>query len=258
MSAVKGHLVTHRTLTHPDVIVGQEKSSAVKVWQPWIRALHWTLVASIVTLSITGFYIGNPLFDAGPRWNLMSTARTIHLIVAWVLIAVVIGRLFLAFTGNPWARWDQFVPVRSERRAALKHMLRYYCFLEKEPASVVGHNPVAGLSYLALFGLLAAQIMTGVALMAAQDNMGGWQAAMTGWFLHIFTPPQQRFIHHVIMWLIWIFVVMHLYASTLSDRIERSGEISSMIGGWKIMPRRRVDAELRLDTVRRRRRYLGE
>lgn len=248
-------LQQHRAPTHPDVIVGRESVSAVKVWQPWIRILHWTLVACVVSLSVTGFYIGNPVFDAGPRWDLMDLARTVHLIAAWVLIAVMVGRLFLAFTGNPWARWDQFVPWRPERRKALRHMIRYYAFLEHEPSPIVGHNPVAGLSYLGLFALLLTQTMTGVALMAAQDNQDGWQASLTGWFTALFTVPQQRFIHHIAMWLIWVFVVMHLYAATLSDRIERSGEISSIVGGWKLMPKERIDRDLALDADRRRRRY---
>jgi hypothetical protein len=93
-------LVSHRTPTHPDVIVGRANVSAVKVWQPWIRTLHWTLVATVAVLSMTGFYIGNPVLDAGPRWSLMSLARTTHLIASWVFIAVLIGRVFLAFTGN--------------------------------------------------------------------------------------------------------------------------------------------------------------
>jgi Ni,Fe-hydrogenase I cytochrome b subunit len=85
----------------------------VKVWQPWIRTLHWTLVATVVARSLTGFYIGNPVLDAGPRWSLMSLTRTTHPIASWVFIAVQIGRGFLAFTANPWASWDQLVPWRT-------------------------------------------------------------------------------------------------------------------------------------------------
>lgn len=248
-------LVSHRTPTHPDVIVGRASVSAVKVWQPWIRTLHWTLVATVVILSLTGFYIGNPVLDAGPRWSLMSLARTTHLIASWVFIAVLIGRVFLAFTGNPWARWDQLVPWHAERRRQLHHTLRYYLFLETEPAAVVGHNPMAGLSYLGLFVVLVAQTFSGLALMAAQDNGDGWQAAITSWFSSWLPLAEGRFVHHLLMWLVWTFVITHVYAATLSDRIERSGEISSIIGGWKLLPQERVSAELTRDAERRRRRY---
>lgn len=247
----------HRSPAHPDVVVSDNSVSSVKVWQPWLRALHWTLVGSVVVLTITGFYIGNPYWSPIARWNLMSVMRMTHLITAWVFIAVLIGRLILAFTGNPWARWNQFLPVHAERRAALRQTMRYYAFLEREPAEVVGHNPMAGLTYLGVFFMMVAQVFTGITLMANSDNMGGWQHMITGWAMDSVTPPTQRFIHHLLMWVIWGFVITHLYAATLSDRIERNGEISSIIGGWKQLPVERVQKELKQDTDRRRHRYLS-
>lgn len=245
-------LLSHRSPTHSDVIIGDSYVMAVKVWQPLIRVLHWTLVSSVVILSVTGFYIGTPVLDAGARWSLMSLARTTHLIFAWVLIAVLIGRLFLAFTGNPWARWDQLVPWHAERRRQFWHTLKYYLFLEKEPAQVVGHNPLAGVAYLTLFACLVAQSFSGIALMASQDNQGGWQFALTGWFSNWLPLTQGRLVHHLLMWMIWTFVIVHVYAATLSDRVERSGEISSIVGGWKLLPQERVKRELARDADRRR------
>jgi cytochrome b561 len=93
--------------------------------------------------------------------------------------------------------------------------------------------------------------------MANSDNMSGWQHMLTGWAMDSVTPPTQRFIHHLLMWVIWGFVIMHLYAATLSDRIERNGEISSIISGWKQLPVQRVQAELKQDADRRRHRFLG-
>lgn len=253
--SVSPELFSHRSPTHPNVILGNTEVIAVKVWQPCIRVLHWTLVASVVLLSVTGLYIGNPVLDAGPRWSLMTLARTTHLFFAWVFIAVLIARMFLAFTGNPWARWDQLVPWHRERRQQLWRTLRYYLFLDSEPAPVVGHNPLAGLAYLGLFAVLITQALSGIALMASQDNMGGWQAALTGWFSAWLPLPLGRFVHHLLMWVIWTFVITHVYAATLADRVERGGEISSIVGGWKLIPPERVSAELSRDADRRRRRY---
>jgi Ni/Fe-hydrogenase 1 B-type cytochrome subunit len=248
--------VTRRPPTHPDVVVTDACVSSVKVWQPLIRLLHWSLAASVVVLSVTGFYIGNPYWSPMARWNLMSVMRMAHLITAWVFISVLLARGVLAFTGNPWARWDQIIPRHPERRKALKQTIRYYSFLEQEPAEVVGHNPMAGMVYLVVFVMMWLQAFTGIALMATSDHMHGWQHFLTGWAMDSFTPPTQRLIHHLLMWVIWGFVVTHLYAATLSDRIERSGEISSMIGGWKQLPGERVQADLTRDADRRRRRYL--
>lgn len=244
----------HRAPVHPDVIVGEDCQTSVKVWQPWIRTVHWTIVGTVVALSVTGYYIGNPVMVVGTRWSLMSLMRTVHYLAAWLFIAALVGRAFLAFSGNPWARWDQLVPVARERRSALKRTVRYYLFMEHEPAEVVGHNPLAGLAYVALFGLFLAQTVTGIALMAVTDH-SGWQWTLTGWLNQLLPVATIRLVHHLIMWFTWTFVAFHLYAATLTDRIEQGGEISSMVGGWKILPSLRVHNELRADADRRRRRY---
>lgn len=243
-----------RPPTHPEVIVGDAQVSAVKVWQPWIRTLHWTLAGSVVILSVTGYLIGNPTIAGADDSDLMANVRFIHLLFAWIFIAVLIGRFILAFTGNPWARWEQIVPVWKTRRSQLWHTMRYYAFLEKHPAEVVGHNPMAGLAYLGFFGLLGVQVITGLSLVAVVDR-NGWQWLATGWIFHWLTVPGVRFVHHLAMWLVWTFVVSHIYAASLSDRIERSGEISSMVGGWKLLPRARVDEELANDAAKRRKHF---
>ena len=253
---------TTRSTTHPsvrrptsnrEVVLGTECVTPVKVWQPWIRLLHWTLVGSVVVLSVTGFYIADPVLLGGDGGGLMATVRFVHVLTGWLLVTVLVGRSYLLFAGNPWARWPQLLPVWRERRAQLWHTVRYYAFLEKHPPGVVGHNPMAGLAYVGLFGLLAVQVVTGISLVAVTDR-GGWEWATTGWVFRLLSVPDVRLLHHVAMWLVWTFVVFHVYAATLVDRVERGGEISSMVGGWKMLPVDRIEEELRRDADRRHRR----
>jgi Ni/Fe-hydrogenase 1 B-type cytochrome subunit len=248
---------THRPPTHPDVILSDESLISVKVWQPMVRVLHWNLVASVVVLSATGFYIGNPANVHWPVVNPMSTVRTIHFGAAWVLIAVLIARVMLAFTGNTWARWDQFVPVTRLRWAQLIHSIRFYAFLERHPVVVVGHNPLAGLFYaVGVLSMLLVEIVTGIAMMGGADPDGGWQHALSGRLVSLTGLATLRLVHHLVMWLLWVFVVIHVYLSVLIDRVERNGEISSIFGGWKELPAAHIEAELRRDADRRRERYL--
>jgi Ni/Fe-hydrogenase 1 B-type cytochrome subunit len=246
---------THRPPTHPDVILSHEKVSSVKVWQPLIRVLHWSLVSTIVVLSVTGLYIGNPAILQVPDWNLMATVRLVHLLAAWIFIAVIVARVVLAFTGNPWARWDQFVPVSRRRWRQLVHSVLFYAFLKKEPAIVVGHNPLAGLAYVGVLGMALVEIVTGIALMGGGDA-DGLARTFTGWLVSLTNLATLRMVHHIVMWLIWVFAVIHVYLCLLIDRVERNGEVSSMFGGWKELPTDRIEEELRIDAGRRRARYL--
>jgi Ni/Fe-hydrogenase 1 B-type cytochrome subunit len=252
-------VVDYRPPTHPDVIVTAARVQAVKVWQPIIRVLHWGLVTSIVVLSLTGWYIADPLPLAPPSWAIMSAVRWTHLFTAWVFVAVLVSRLVLAFTGNPWARWNQFIPVQRQRRREFWHSVRYYLFLERHPVAVIGHNPLAGLAYVGLFAMLGGEALTGFVLMAVQeDTTSGWKHLLVGWIGQLVTVGTIRFVHHLLMWLIWVFFVIHLYLCVLIDRVERNGELSSIFGGWKEFPLEQINAELKGDANRRRRHYLPE
>ena len=215
----------------------------VKVWQIPVRVLHWTLVASIVVLTVTGLYIGTPALALSGRVHLsMAYARGIHLFTGYVFIAVLIGRVIFMFTGNRWARWDQFLPVHRERWKLLLPSLRYYLFLDKEPPPVVGHNPLAGLTYLVLFGMFALLAVTGLAL-DGLDERDGFLWFASGWIYNFIGVGMVRFIHHLIMWLTIGFVVHHVYSAVLVDHEEASGEVSSIVSGWKTLPKDRVPEE---------------
>lgn len=213
----------------------------VRVWDLPVRVIHWTLALCILVLSVTGFYIADPFIHAGsnPAY-LMGKVRAVHLVTGWVFIAAVVARVVWAFTGNRWARWDQFVPVSKERRSLVRTTLAFYFFRRREAPPVVGHNPLAGLTYLVLYVMFAVQILTGVALEQLSSRHGVlW--ALTGWVFTVAPIPMVRLAHHMIMWLTIGFVVHHVYSAVLTDLQERSGLVSSIVTGYKRVPRSRLD-----------------
>jgi Ni/Fe-hydrogenase 1 B-type cytochrome subunit len=230
-----------------------EQLRRVRVWQAPIRVIHWTLVAAIAVLSLTGFAIGNPVVLPGSGGHVMTTVRAVHIGTGLVFVAALLARVWFAFTGNQWARWQQFLPVWRERRRLILPSIRYYLFLEREAPPVVGHNPLAAMTYLLLYAILALQALTGTALMTAEHRGRGWEWALTGWMFPLVPLPTIRLVHHLVMWLIAGFVINHLYSAMLVDREERGGEISSIVSGWKVLPRDRVDTEIRQWEARRAR-----
>ncbi len=209
----------------------------LRVWELPVRVTHWAIVAAVVVLSVTGFYIGTPVLSVGGETGfLMGKMRAVHLVSSWVLIAAVLARIAWAFLGNRWARWDQFVPASRARRRLLVEALRFYALLRREPPHVVGHNPLAGLTYLVLYlAVFGAQIFTGLALASLPDRSGVlW--ALSGWVFSVAAIPVVRLVHHLLMWVILAFLVAHVYIAVLVDREERAGIVSSIITGYKEVP----------------------
>lgn len=207
--------------------------TTVRVWELPVRITHWTIFFSVIVLSVTGFYIGNPfLLTRSDPGFLMGTIRAIHSVAAWVMIAAVLARIVWAFVGNRWSRWDQFIPVARERRSGGRQALRYYLFLRRDPPAEVGHNPLAGLTYTVVYLMFLTQIITGLALKGL-DNPGATISDLTNWVFSLGSIPAVRFAHHIIMWLTWGFVVHHVYSAFLVDTEEKNGLISSIFSGRK-------------------------
>ena len=216
-----------------------EPRVSVYVWDLPVRITHWVNVLSILVLSVTGYYIANPFVTTtGPAADqfLMGSIRFVHFSVAFVFTMSVLFRVYWAFAGSTYARWNQFVPATSGRLRALGKMLRYYTFTRPEPPKEVGHNPLAGFTYIGLYVLFILQIVTGFALYSQSFTGGVWKA-LFGWIIVAFGAQPVRLVHDIIMYLIIAFTIHHVYSSIVIDMEERSGLVSSIVTGWKSFTR---------------------
>ena len=229
------------------VVVTPPESELVRVyvWQIPVRVTHWLIAGSIVVLSVTGFYIGNPFITvAGPAGQafVMGWMKVIHSYAAFVFIVAVVVRVIWMFTGNKYARFDKFVPIYRTRRKALWPTVLFYTFVKDKPPSYVGHNPLAGSAYVAVFGLYFLAIATGLVMRGASADVtsplrwfGTWAPLFGG--LQI-----ARWVHHAVMWLLLGFAVHHVYSSVLIALIEKSGTMDSIFTGYKWVRRRDLEA----------------
>ena len=232
-----------------------EARETVYVWELPVRLTHWINVAAILVLSLTGYYIANPLIGThGPATDqfLMGAIRFVHIATAIVFTVSVLFRLYWAFAGNRYARWSQFLPVRRGRNRALLRMVGYYTFVRKAPPAEVGHNPLAGITYVGLYILFAVQIATGFALYSQPFHGGFWPAAF-GWIIVTFGAQPVRLVHDLVMWLIIAFTIHHVYSAVLIDIEERSGLVSSIVTGSKsLTPSHIAEANAENDPAPRR------
>lgn len=211
----------------------------VYVWEAPVRITHWLVVLSILVLSVTGFYIGRPFMTVTGRAGdhfVMGWMRFIHGYAAYVFIAAVLVRVIWMFTGNRYARWDKFIPVRASRRHGIWPTVKFYLFAMRKPPGFVGHNPVAGLAYTLVFGLYFVAILTGLMMRGAAAEPDSFLRSFTSWSPLVGGLYMARWIHHATMWLLLGFGVHHVYSAVLMSTVEANATMESMFSGYKFVP----------------------
>ncbi len=83
-----------------------------------------------------------------------------------------------------------------------------------------------------LYVVLIVQIIVGFALWGLYDT-SGWFWGLFQWINNLLGAQQTRLLHYAIMWLILLFVPLHVYMSVRADSTERSGAISAMVSGGR-------------------------
>lgn len=223
--------------THPATAGNPDERIRLYIWQVPVRVTHWVIVACIVILSITGVYIADPfLVPAGG--NVMTTVRLIHIATAIVFLVAGMVRTIWLLAGNRFARWSAFIPTSKNQATELFRQAGFYAFLRRDLPKVLGHNQLAATAYVALFGFLLIETVTGFTL----DGIGGAQPAgmLFGWLSDLLGPQLIRLIHHLCMWAILAIAVFHIYSCILVDHLEKNGLMSSIFSGYKFPTREEV------------------
>lgn len=207
----------------------------VYVWEFPVRLTHWINFLSIVLLSFTGYYIGNPFIHAISETEyIMGWMRFIHFAFAYAFTVSFIVRIYWLIAGNKFASWKAYNPFSIEKIRELVELSKYYLFLRKEPPSISpGHSACGIYAYLSLFILFVIQIFTGFALYS-QSHVGGLWNILGGWVFRLMGEGYVRLLHHLIMWLILAFAIGHVYIGWFLDRQERNGLMSSIFSGYKV------------------------
>ncbi len=212
------------------------------VWEVPVRVTHWVNMLSIVILSVTGFLIGSPKTLAlSASEFVMGWIRFIHFVAAYTFAISVASRLYWTIVGNTYAGWRESLPVlTSNGRRGMWETFKYYTFLSRKAPHVVGHNALAGTAYMVLYGLFLLMILTGFSLYAQHAPAGTMHKAL-GFMYGMFSDQGMRLAHHFSMYLIFGFIVNHIYSAWLMDIKEHGSEISSMFSGYKFTVHKEKD-----------------
>lgn len=213
----------------------------IYVWEFPVRLFHWANVLSIVVLAITGFIIANPPALASGKEASSSDwfgmVRMLHFSVAYLFFANLLFRLYWGFVGNRYASLRVFLPLTKKALKNLLYVFKVDILLLKDKEEdfhniSIGHNALAGFSYLLLSTLLLIQAATGFALY--EPNASWWLPKLFSWIVPFFGGDiVVRYVHHFITWMIILFSIIHMYLVFYHDYVEGRGEASAMISGYK-------------------------
>jgi Ni/Fe-hydrogenase 1 B-type cytochrome subunit len=220
----------------------------VYVWDLVVRNTHWVIALTMAILVATGLFMAHPFGFPGTTPDshfLMGWVRVVHFYTAIFFTLAVLVRLVWFFASPVrYARWKQFIPVQRYRRRELLNAIKFYSFFRARPPDVIGHNPLAGLSYAGVFILYLVMITSGLALYAGSRVPGEYMKVFE-FLIPIYGGLQPaRFIHHLVMWVLILFVTLHVYANALTSALEENGEVDSIFSGYKFVQREDVEKDL--------------
>ena len=172
------------------------------VWDRLVRALHWTLVASVTLAWLSTI-------------ALLSAIGFSHEAAGYVALAAVLLRIFWGFGPSPHARFAQFV---RGPRATLSYTRAVAA--RREPR-YLGHNPLGAWMVLALMACVIG-------------------LALTGWLYttdRFFGDETVDAVHQILAWTLLALIGLHVFGVIFTSLRHRENLVRAMFDGKKAAPR---------------------
>jgi len=170
-------------------------AALVRVWDPFVRAFHWLLVA--------GFVVN--------YFELVREGKQAHQIIGYAVLALIAARIAWGFVGPHTARFADFVERPSAVRRYLGDIAAHH------DRRYIGHNPAGGAMVLAL---LAVTILVGLT---------GWLST-TDWF---FGSDAMEGAHEIMANLMLALAGLHILGVIHASWRHRENLVLSMLTGRK-------------------------
>lgn len=202
-------------------------------WQHWIRAL------SILILTITGFYIADPIItpvaSSQPDNFMYALFRSWHIIFGFVLTWIVFYKSYLFLFGKK----------NEMERKAFKDVLNlkvwlkqigYYLLISKHPKLNGVYNPLQFMAYFAFYIMMFLLILTGFVLYVHvyHNGLGAFMyEPMRAVEVMMGGLAMVREIHHIAMWGVIVFILAHVYMAIYNAVFGKEGAVDAIFSGMK-------------------------
>ena len=235
----------------------ETRLTAHAVWDRTTRLFHWINVICVLALTFLGLAILNEkAFGVSSDGKILL--KTLHTYMGYVFAANLAWRLAWAFFGSRTARWRAILPFGK----AFTKELRTYAkgVLTGTPPAYLGHNPLGRLMVSLLLLLLLTQAVTGLVLAGTdlyKPPFGGviaeWVTAGDPDRLANLSPGSEDYVdpiayesmrdfrkpiiatHLYAFYMLMIGVLLHVLGVVAGEVREKSGLISAMVTGEKVL-----------------------
>ena len=224
----------HKEISAEDTCVEREMEfTPAYRWQHWIRAL------SIVVLTVTGFYIADPFVapipNSEPTNFMQALFRSWHEIFGFVLIAVVVFKSYLFVFAKRYR--DEVGSIKDfiNPKTWIKQ-IGYYLLVSKHPHLKGTYNPLQFIAYLGFYILMFILILTGLILYVHvyHEGLGALlYEPMRSLEVMLGGLAWVRELHHIAMWGVIIFVVVHVYMAIFNAVFGKEGSMDAIFSGMK-------------------------
>jgi cytochrome b len=186
--------------------------NTVKVWDPFVRFFHWTLVAA--------FFIAYVTED-----DLLG----VHVWAGYWITGLLLMRLVWGFIGSRYARFSDFVHRPGEVMQYLKEELA------GRARRYLGHNPAGGAMIIMLLVSLGMTVLSGLVVYGGEECAGplaGWLCSGDKWMGEAGEEVHEFFANFTL-----VLVGVHVLGVVLASRLHGENLVAAMWHGRKASDR---------------------
>jgi cytochrome b len=183
------------------------EQNAVRVWDPFIRIFHWSLVLSFTVAYLSG-----------------EELETLHNNAGYAVLGLVLLRLVWGFVGTRHARFRDFIYPPGVIKGFLRDTFR------QRARRYLGHNPAGGAMIIVMLVSLVLTTVTGIAYYGIEDAAGplAMLAGSAEWSKELLEEVHEFFANLMVL-----LVVIHIIGVVVEGRLHQENLVKSMLNGRK-------------------------
>jgi cytochrome b len=134
----------------------------VRVWDPFVRTFHWSLVGLFILAFVTG-----------------DETEWLHLATGYAIAVLILLRIIWGFVGPRHARFSDFVRTPREVTGYVRSAIRL------RAPRYLGHNPAGGAMIIALLAMLIGISATGFMMTTDAFWDAQWVEDLHEWLVYV-------------------------------------------------------------------------